>query len=304
MLDNVMSVGTYVLILFILIAIGFVCNKTKILSDKSSKDITNLVMYIVTPCVIINSFRRVFDETLLNGLLITVTASFLSFGVNILLSHIFLHDPDSKRERTLRCGAVFSNCGYMSLPLQEAILGPEGVFFGAIYIAVFQITLWTYGVMLMSGNFKNISLKRIFINPGVISSVIGVIIFITSFKVPFIIGKPIEFLAALNTPLPMIIVGFHLANASLKVSGVNAYFSMILRLIISPLIMFGGLYFCGVRGTILIACVIAASAPVAAAVTMFSEKFQCDTSLSATMVSLTTLISIITMPLIVGIASV
>ncbi len=303
MFNNVISVGTYVFILFILIAIGFVSNKTKILSEKSSKDITNLVMYVVTPCVIINSFRREFDPTLLRGLIITVIASVLSFAINILLAHLVIHDKDSKRERTLRCGVVFSNCGYMSLPLQEALLGSEGVFFGAIYIAIFQITLWTYGVMLMSGNFKNVSPKKILINPGVIGTAIGMVIFLCSLNIPFVIGEPIKYMASLNTPLPMIIIGYHLANASFKLRGINTYLSIFLRLIVSPLIMLGGLYLCGVTGTILVACTIAASAPFAAIVTMFSDKFGCDTPLSATSVSLTTLISIITMPIIVGLST-
>jgi len=111
-------------------------------------------------------------------------------------------------------------------------------------------------------------------------------------------------LVALNTPIPMVIVGFHLAGASLKISGFSAYVSSVLRLIVSPLMMVLGLYICGISGDVAVACTIAASAPVAAATTMFSDKFDGDTTLSATIVSLTTIISIITMPLVVALAGV
>ena len=303
MLENILTVGNYVLILFILIGVGFVCNKTKILTSSSLKEMTNLVLYIVTPCVIINSYQREFDKNMLRGLLITLAAALLSFAINILLTHLLVKDKDKRREKTLRFGAVFSNCGYMSLPLQEAMLGEIGVFYGATYIAVFQIMLWTYGVILMSGSIKSISLKKIIINPGVLSTALGIVLYVFSISIPFTVLEPIKYLGSLNTPVPMVIVGYYLAQASLRLKGVSAYVSLVLRLIASPLIMIAILLCLGISGDIAIACTIAASAPVAAATTMFSEKFDGDTTLSATFVSITTILSIITMPLVVAVAA-
>ncbi|MFA7637114.1 MAG: AEC family transporter [Monoglobales bacterium] len=303
MFGNIMTVGSYVFILFILIAVGFVCNKIKLLTLSGVKDMTNFVLYIVTPCVLINSYQREFDKGMLFGLLATIAATILSFAINILLAHIFVRDKDKRREKTLIFGSVFSNCGYMSLPLQSALLGKEGVFYGATYIAIFQVILWTYGIIEMSRDSKNISVKKIIVNPGVIGTLIGLIIFLLSVKIPFVVSEPIGFLASLNTPIPMVIVGFHLANASLKIKGASAYVSMFLRLVVSPLIMLGGLYLFGIRGSVLIACVIAASAPSAAVTAMFSEKFGGDTGLSSAMVSLTTLISIVTMPIVIGLST-
>lgn len=300
MLENIFTVGSNVLVLFVLIAIGYVCNKTKILSSASVKDMTNFILYIVTPCVIISSYQRVFDKQMLMGLIITLVASFLSFAVNILIAHLVVKDKDKRREKTLRFGSVFSNCGYMSLPLQQALLGEIGVFYGATYVAVFQIMLWTYGVIVMSGDIKSISLKKIIINPGVLSTALGIFLFVLSLSLPFPILEPMKHLASLNTPVPMVIVGYHLANSSFKIKGLSVYVTMILRLIVSPLLMILGLWLCGITGNILVSCTIAAASPVAAVTTMFSEKFDGATSLSATVVSVTTLLSIITMPLIVG----
>lgn len=303
MFDNVFVVGSYVLILFILIGVGFVCNRAKILSRNTVKELTNFVLYIVTPCVIINSYMREFDKAMLGGLLITFAVAFCSFLLNIVISNILVKDKDKAREKTLRFGAIFSNCGYMSLPLQSVLLGDEGVFYGATYIVVFQIVVWTYGVILMSGSVKNVSLKKIILNPGIIGTLIGLVIFVFSLSVPNVIAQPIKYLAALNTPIPMMIVGFHLAGAKLSLKGASAYISIILRLVVLPMILLGGLYIFKVQGTVFLACIIAASAPSAANTTMFSEKFDADTPLSATVVSFTTLLSIITMPLIVGFAT-
>jgi len=303
MLQNVFTVGSNVLVLFVLIAVGYFCNKVKLLSDKTAKDMTNFILYVVGPCVIINSYQREFDKKMLLGLAITLAAAFISFAVNILLAHLLIKDSDKRREKTLRFGTVFSNCGFMSLPLQQAMLGEVGVFYGATYIAVFQIFLWTYGVIVMSGDLKNFSPWKIIINPGIISTAIGIVLFVCSFTIPFAIIEPMKHLAALNTPIPMIIVGYHLAGASFKIKGFPTYMSIILRLIISPVLMILGLLAFKITGDVMVACTIAASSPIAATTTMFSEKFDGDTPLSATLVSLTTILSIITMPLIVGFAA-
>lgn len=302
MLSNALLVLSYVIILFVLIGIGFVSNKIKLISSNGIKDLTNLVLYIVTPCILINSYQREFNSEMLVGLGYTVLASFISFVINILISHLVVRDKDKRREKTLVFGSVFSNCGFMSLPLQNAILGSEGVFYGATYVAVFQIMIWTYGVILMSGDMKNISWKKVLINPGVLGTVAGIIIFIFSIKIPFVISEPISFLAALNTPIPMIIVGYRLADASLKIKGAGSWISIILRLIISPIIMIGILYFMGISGAIMVACTVAAAAPCAANTTMFAEKFGGDVGLSSAMVSITTLLSVITMPVIVALS--
>ena len=300
MLTNILTVAEYVLILFVLIGVGVLCNKIKMLSEKSVKEITSFVLYIVTPCVIINSYQREFDIKMLNGLLITLAASAISYLVTILLAHLLVRDKDKRREKTLRFGVVFSNCGYMSLPLQQVLLGEIGVFYGTTYIMVFQLMLWTYGVIVMSGNMKNISLKKILINPGIISCVIGVVFFVCSITLPKVVLEPMKHLAALNTPIPMVIVGFHLANASFKLKGFAPYMTLFLRHIVSPVLMLVGLKMCGISGPLVTACVICASSPVAAATTMFAEKFDGDTGLSATAVSVSTLLAIITMPVIVG----
>lgn len=302
MIENILTVAEFVLILFVLIGIGFVCNKIKLISGKTVKEMTNFVLYIVAPCVIINSYQREFDEKMLKGLLITLAASAASFAVTILLAHLLVRDKDKMKEKTLRFGTVFSNCGFMSLPLQQVILGDIGVFYGTTYIMIFQLVLWTYGVVVMSGDTKNISVKKILLNPGVTSSVVGVLFFVFSITLPPVIHEPMKHLAALNTPVPMVIVGFHLADASLKLKGFSTYVAIFLRHIVSPVILLGALLLLKTDPAITTACVIAASSPVAAMTTMFSEKFDGDTPLSATMVSVSTILAIITMPILVGLA--
>ena len=304
MFDNFITVGTQVLELFILIALGFLCGKTKMLNDKAVKAITDIVLYIVSPCVIVQNFIRPFDAAMLGGLLSSAAAALAIHAVTIAVAMLVFHDKVPQKERVYRFALIFSNCGYMSLPMQQALLGSDGVFFGAVYIVVFNVVMWTFGVWLSSGSGRDMSAKKILLNPCIIGMVVGLIIFLLSIPVPEIITKPIGFIVNLNTPLPMMVIGYYLSKSKLSQAFKNgkSFICVLFRLVVIPMLAFGGMMVCGMRGSPLIACVIAASAPAAAATTMFAAKFDNDAELSVNLVTLSTLLSVITMPLIVGFA--
>lgn len=304
MLENFITVGQQVLILFILIGVGVICGKARFLSPNSAKHLTNIVLYFVTPCVVVDAFQRDFDPALLQNLGITALCAVLIHALSVVLVTLIFRDKDDSRRCVLRFGTVFSNCGFMSIPLQAALLGADGVFYGAAFVAIFNLVLWSYGLLVMSGDKKNLSPKHLLLNPGVIGVVAGFFLFMFSVHLPEVLSAPISYMASLNTPLPMIIIGFYLSRTNLlaALKDKRAYAAIVLRLAAIPLLTLFLMFAFGVRGVVLVACVIAASAPVAAATTMFAAKFDRDTSLSVNLVSLSTLFSIVTMPLIVGLS--
>ena len=306
MLTNFLTVAEQVVVLFLLIGVGALCAKTGIIKEVAIKSCSDLVLIVVTPCVIIQSFQRPFDAAMLKGLGLACLIALSIHIVTILLAHLLLHDPVAARERVLRVGAVLSNAGFMSLPLQNALLGEDGVFYGAAYVAIFNLILWSYGLVEMSGSRQNLSPRKLILNPGVLSLAIGLMLFLVRITLPTVLASPMGHLAALNTPLPMLIIGFYLADTDLKAAlrDWRSYAAIGLRLLVVPLTALGILYLCGVRGTLLVSMIIAASAPVAASTTMFATKSDCDTGLSVNLVSLSTLLSLITMPLIVALAQV
>ncbi len=306
MLTNFLTVAEQVVVLFLLIGVGALCAKTGIIKEVAIKSCSDLVLIVVTPCVIIQSFQRPFDAAMLKGLGLACLIALSIHIVTILLAHLLLHDPVAARERVLRVGAVLSNAGFMSLPLQNALLGEDGVFYGAAYVAIFNLILWSYGLVEMSGSRQNLSPRKLILNPGVLSLAIGLMLFLVRITLPTVLASPMGHLAALNTPLPMLIIGFYLADTDLKAAlrDWRSYAAIGLRLLVVPLTALGILYLCGVRGTLLVSMIIAASAPVAASTTMFATKYDCDTGLSVNLVSLSTLLSLITMPLIVALAQV
>lgn len=298
------NVLTQVVILLILILIGVVLAKGKVLTESGVKSMTDLVLYTVTPCVIIKSFIRDYDPATLKKLLISFLIALLAHIAFILLAHLIIHDKDKTKERVLRYGTVFSNCGFMSIPLQQALFKDEGVFYATSYIAMFQLFIWSYGIIVMSGDKKYLSPKKLVLSPGLIGLAIGLIVFLFSVPIPKIIFEPISYMASLNTPLPMIIIGFHLANSNVLVGIKNpkCLLAISLRLVVLPVIALVVMYLCSIRGVMLVSSVISCCAPVAAITTMFSAKFGQDTSLSVNFVSLSTVLSLITMPLIITLA--
>ncbi len=298
------NVLTQVIILFILILLGAILTKTRLLTESGVKSMTDLVLYIVTPCVIIKSFIREFDATVLKKLLISFLIAFIAHIGFIVFSHIVLKDKQKSRATVLRFGAVFSNCGYMSIPLQQALLGDEGVFYASSYIAIFNLFVWSYGIISMSGDKKYLTLNKILLSPGILGLAIGLVFFLFSIPVSKVVYDPISYLAGLNTPLPMIIIGYHLmqSNVIAGLKDIKGLFAIALKLLVFPLVGLGVLYLCGVRGVMLVSSVISFSAPTAAITTMFSSKFERDIPLSVNMVSLSTLLSLVTMPLVITLA--
>lgn len=295
-------IAQQVLVLFVLIAVGFFCGKKKILNDTSSSGMTDIVLYVVTPCVMITAFQREFSIDLLGKIAVAVLCAALILTGSILLSVLVLRDKDESRRKVLQFAAVFSNCGFMSLPLQKAILGDDGWFYGSIFVAVFNIFVWTYGLVSMSGDRKQLSIKKLAVNPGIFGVVVALILFVCKINLPYIISQPISYISDLNTPLPMLIIGFYLSKADFKkaFTDIGIYAALAVRLIVIPVAAAVIMSLFHIDPTIVVAFIIASSAPTAATTTMFAAKYSRNVELSVGVVASTTVVSIVTMPLVVA----
>lgn len=304
MIENFLTVAAQVLSLFIMITVGFILGKTKLLREEATPSISNLILYVATPAAILQAFlneERTIDKTV--NLALVAVFAVVTHLIGILIASLLIKTKNADTTKVLRFGVVFSNCGYMSFPLQKALLGDIGVFYGAMYVAVFNLVMWSYGIALM-GRDKKLSLKKVIFNPAVIAVIISVVLYLLQLKLPSVLSGAVSALSTLNTPLPMIIIGYYLSTSNLlgAITDKRVYLTAFLRLIGIPAIMLALLLLLGVHGAPLIACTVAASAPIAAAGTMFSIKFGRDTMCSVNGVTLTTLLSIVTMPLFVAVA--
>ncbi len=303
---NFSTVFIQVLVLFIFIGCGYLGAKKSLITNEGSKVMSDIILYFVTPCLIINSLNIEFDAAKFRGLIICLTAFMVIQIAAALLSYIVFRRDEQKTLKVLRFAMVFSNVGYMGIPLQKAVLGSEGVFYGSVCVAAFNIFVWTWGAVCQGSKSQKFSLKTLFLNPGIIATTIGVILFIFSLKLPLPIASAVEGMAALNTPLAMMVIGFNLAGSSVlsALKNKKVYLVAFLRLIAIPLISLFVLYLCGIKGNMLVSLVIAASAPCAAVTTVFSVKHNNNTELSVNLVAFTTLLSIITMSAVVALSQI
>lgn len=289
----------------LLIAAGFICGKIRLFDDHSTERMSTLVLKIVTPCTIIDSMNREFDVTALHAMLHVIV---IAFGVHLLasvLAFAVLRKGKAQTLHVLRFGVIFGNCGYMGLPLLQALYGADGIFYGACFILVFNIVQWTFGLYVMSGDVREMRPAKLF-NPALVAVAIGLILFLSPVRPPQVLSNAVSYLASMNVPLPMMITGYFLSKADLIAiwKHVEYYKAILLRLVVLPLISVLILSFTGFDITLLGSCVVCASVPAAAVTTMLATTYRQDTETAANVVSISTLLSMVTLPLIVSLAQI
>lgn len=292
-------------VLFLLMAAGYLCNRLRILKEDGAGQLADLVLYAVTPCLIVSAFQRDYDPRLLGGLARAAAAGIGLHALAIPLAALCIRCADKGRERVLRFAAVFPNAGFMAVPLQQALLGGEGVFYGAAIIAVFNLFVWSYGLALMDGGWKAGAggVRRMLLNPGTIGICCGLPLFLFRLRLPPVLSDAVSSIAGLNTPLAMIVVGFYLAEAGPRLlpGGLPGLAALFLRLAAVPAAVAAAMkWACPGNPTLAVAAVIAAASPAAAMTAMFAAKFKRDTRLAVGLVAGSTLLSLATLPLIVG----
>ena len=302
-MENFLTVAQQVAILFALMGVGAGCRLAKLLDEPSAKGIVNLLMLVVTPCLIVDCFQRAYDPGMLGSLGLAFLIAFTVHFVTIAVVSVYVRHSSDATERVLRVAAVFSNAGFMGIPLEQAVLGDVGAFYGIVYVVVFNLFMWSWGLRVMGGRAKPLAML---VNPGTVGVALGLPLFLLSVRLPAVVHEPIHWMAGLNTPLAMIAIGYYLIGARLRpaLRMRMAWVSAAIRLLACPLVLIAALYPLryAIDRTMALALVTAASAPVAAMVSMFAAKFGRDVDVSVGLVSGTTLASVFTMPVVLAFA--
>ncbi len=296
MISSLLVVASQVVTLFLLMGIGFVLAQWGKLHTDGVAQMSYLVLYVVTPCLIISSFQVERTDELTVQLLQFFVAYALFFLLNVLVARrCFPHQPPMRQD-PMRFALVYGNNGYMGLPLLLSILGPEALIFGVVSTVVFNLYLWSHGVKTMGGS---ITTRQLLINPATIGFAVGLPLFLLGWRLPSTLNTAVGFVADLNTPLAMIVIGAQMAGADLKVSFTSPklYAVAAFRLVAAPLLVLVGLLPLGLNPLLYCACVIMSAVPVAGVTGMFAQRFHKDTAVAAQLVTLSTLLSVITLPI-------
>lgn len=287
------QVGT----LFLLMVVGYVLARLGHFSHVTQAQATTLLMYVVTPCLIVDTLQMSPTPELLRVMgqcLAVVVLTYLAFA---LLMELFFRRQAADTRAVLRFGAVYGNTGFMGLPLVQGVLGDPGMIFAIVGQVAFNLLVWSHGVLVM-GERRSFSLRKLIVNPGILGSAVGIALFLLDLRLPGPVGQGVEFLGSMNTPLAMVIIGAQMASADLPATFRNPrlYLAAALKLIALPLLTAAVILPLSLDPVMYITVVILAATPTAGTTAMFSQLFHRDVATAAQLITLTNLCCLITLP--------
>ena len=328
-----------VAVLFVMMIPGIILKKCKMISDAFGKGISNLVLYIAQPCLIVCAYLDCtlsFSEIWLKVVLVFVFSILAHILFSAVALFCFGKAPESK-QRMLRFATIFSNAAFMGIPLIQAVCGSEAAIYASIYNITFNLFLWTLGVHLCTAQKgvdhdgdgdadlvdamigfhkttkKESSITKVLFHPVTLASVIGVIFLILGFnRHTFEIGfvwDCLSMLKGLVAPLSMVVIGLRFADIKWKgaFADKHMYWFLSLRHILLPLVVMAMIklvVLCGLSVPTVAqdVVIIMAATPAASSATMFAEKYDCDAAYVSRLVVVSTILCIATMPLIIGLS--
>jgi len=291
-----------ILMMFLLMAVGIILYKRKMVTDQGSKELGTILLYVVVPAVVIKTFCIEKTAEKVIELSHSFLLAFAAMTVTVLLSMIVF-----KKQTGVSCfSSAFSNAAFIGIPLITGTLGAEAVFYISMMIVLVNLLQWTLGVFFLTGDKSAMSVKKIITNPIVISVLIGLLIFLSGIKVPDMAFTVLNTITGMNTPLAMVVSGIYLAQADVlgMLKRKDNYLVSVCRLVVIPLmtvlvlkiIPFGNV-------TMKMAILIACASPVGSNVAIFARQYDKDHKMAIEQVCMSTVLCLIALPLVAMLAS-
>lgn len=301
MIENFIIVAEQSIIIFLFVSIGYILGKIGVLSKESEECFSALYMYLTGPALTIYTFQRPFNNLMLHGFLTCLVLSVAGIALCIIMARFMVHGETEAQANVYRSSTIFTSCGMVGYALQRALYGAEGIFYGVAYCSLNSIVTWTYGVSLLSGKQNEINYKKVFLNPGVISSVIGLLLFFNSITLTGSVYTVAEAFANMHLPVSMLALGCRLSGIkfSQMLSGKMTWISSLESLVLFPLVCTAVFWLVGMRGMFPVIVIIALASPAGATTTMFAIHYRNNASIAAKLISLQTILSLITLPLLI-----
>lgn len=302
-MENLSSiVVSQVIVMFILLAVGFVLYRVHFITDAGTKQMSDVVLYVANPILIAEALMRPFDPRILIDALLVAGFMVVLVAISVGIAYIFYRDLSATHAAIGRFSVTFTNAGFVGIPLAQAILGSDGVFFISVANTVLTFGLWTYGIWLASGDASNVAPLKVARNPTIIAMALGLICFATSWEPPAIMDQALETLGDLNTGLVMLVLGAYLGQCKLSetLRSLDIYKACALRLLVMPLITLGTIMLAGhvlvLDTSVAVTLVLCQGMPVAAVASLFAHQFGRDGDFASGVVAVSTLFSMATLP--------
>lgn len=285
------------IIMFALMLLGLLLSRRGMITEQGSRDLSNVLLYAVIPCVILRSYMSEFSTEKLRAMGLSALIAVIAFAASIAVAYLTC----GTRHRIENFAVAFGNAGFIGIPLVTAVFWPEAAFYVVSFSTFANLLQWTYGIVIISGKKETMNLRMVFVNPVFISMVIGIALFVLQPTLPTVVTGTIGYIADGNTVLAMIILGYYLSKVQLRglFADVRLYLFSALRLLVVPAVtILVFLPFPFARGEITLITLIAAATPIASSTAIFAQKFDQDYRRAVSYVCLSTILSVATLPLV------
>lgn len=296
-----MTVFNQIVIMFIIILIGVICYKIRFIDKETNRRLSDIVLMLVNPLVIFVSYQRKFEATLLRGLLISLLLALVTHIIAILVSMLVLRKKNHEEDIAIeRFAVVYSNCGFIGIPLVNGIFGSEGVFYITAYMTIFNLLAFTHGMITISGKSDKKSIAKALLSPLVIATVTGFIFFLFRLMLPGVITEALGYIGNMNTPMAMLVSGVTIGQADIisLLKKVRVYYIAFFKLLIIPVAMLLLFSFFDLPRIVLLTSVLAAACPTAVTINLFSIRYDKNYLYASELFAVTTILSMATIPLV------
>ena len=287
------------LMMFLEIAIGWYLKKKNLITEEGKKVLTDLVIDLILPCNIIQSFMiELNGEILMKGLQILIISILIQIFCTAVSATCY--NRVERRKRTvLQYGTVCSNAGFLGNPVAEGLFGPMGLLYASIYLIPQRIVMWSAGVSYFteSPSRKEV-VKKVLRHPCIIAVEIGLALMVIQFPLPDFLTRTLKSFSGSTTPVTMLLIGSIMAGADLRtmVTKATAAFSLI-RLALIPLAVLAGCFAAGADSVVAGVSVILAAMPAGSTTAILAAKYHGDEEFASKCVVLTTVLSMAAIPL-------
>lgn len=285
--------------MFLLVAVGVVMRKRGALPEQGKNILTDLVLGLVLPCNIINSFRMEFSLGLLKRFAVIIVVACSIQVVCMIMANLLYNGYHGKMKKVLQYATVVSNAGFMGNPITEGVFGAEGLMFASVYLIPQRIVMWSAGLSYFTeSGSKKALVKKVATHPCIVAVYIGSLLLVTQLPLPEFLGSTIKSVGSCTTPLSMILIGTILAEVDVKTILSKTVFAYTgIRLVIIPLITLIGCRLSGIDPLITGVSVLLAGMPAGSSTAILAAKYDGDYKFATKCVVVSTILSLVTIPI-------
>lgn len=288
--------------IFLLMAVGYILAKKGYFNKETRIQMTNIVLMIILPCSIIKSFQIEMNADILKSTLMILIISFAIQMLYALLNKVLYQNLEHDKKICCQYGTMVSNAGFLGMPIAEGVFGSMGLLYASIFLIPQRIFMWSSGLSLFAKNKQNHILRQVLTHPCIIAIYIGVIVMILKsmgIELPTPINSTISAIASCNTAMSMFVIGGILSDVNRnEMLDQDAFIYSFYRLIMIPLIIMLILRILHVDLLPANLCILLSAMPAASTTAMLAQKYDGDAIFASKLVFVSTLLSLITLPLI------